>query len=306
MDNEQLKVFLAVVQQGSFGRVAEQKFVTQRAVSRQISRLETEIGVKLFKRSNNHITLTPAGKYFAERAQEYLNNFDSTVSELKNIAKSVEETLYIGYFSIFDAFIMEKEIINYQKSKSQPPISFFTTEESVEHSLADLALNKLDCAYINHYGSYDIPQADLYEYMPVYSNEMVLGISKQNKLSEKEYLDEDDLVGQTLCYYSIENSDFMRKTFAATVDEKIRNYQIERVSSIEQLMTSTALNQSIAYIPRGLIDQIMQPDPEIVYRHFRSKQKNQKYSMQLIYLKTNKSKALESFVQSIKNFNLQK
>ncbi|MDF7638244.1 LysR family transcriptional regulator [Lactobacillus sp. ESL0791] len=303
MDSEQLKVFLAVVQQGSFGRVAEQKYVTQRAVSRQISRLETEIGVCLFNRTHNRISLTPAGKYFAGRAQEYLNNFDATVSELRNISQSTEDTLYVGYFSIFDAYIMEKEIINYQKT-GLPRINFSTSEESVEHSLADLALNKLDCAYINHYGTYDIPHNSLYELVPVYSNEMVLGISRQNPLSLKKYIDESDLEGQTLFYYSNENSDFMRKTFTATLHKNSIKYRIERVSSIEQLMTSTALNQGIAYIPRGLINLIMQPDDEITYCHLRSKQQDQKYSMQLIYLKNNRSKALKNFVKSIKNGKL--
>lgn len=304
MDSEQIKVFLAVTQQGSFGRVAEQRYVTQRAVSRQISRLENEIGVKLFNRTNNRISLTPAGKYFAGRAQEYLNNLNLTVSELKHISQSDEETLSVGYFSIFDAYIMEKEIIDYQKKQLTPKITFCTMEESVEHCLADLALNKLDCAYINHYGSYDVPQAELYEYVPVYSNEMVLGISKQNKLSHKKYIVENDLEGTTLFYYSNENSDFMRKTFTATLDKKDHRYQIERVSSIEQLMTGTALNQGIAYIPKGLIDLIMRPDPEIVYRYFRSQQKNQKYTMQLIYLKNNHSKALKSFVNSLKKLAL--
>lgn len=304
MDSEQIKVFLAVAQQGSFGRVAEQRYVTQRAVSRQISRLENEIGVKLFNRTNNRISLTPAGKYFAGRAQEYLNNFDLTISELKYISKSKEETLSIGYFSIFDAYIMEKEIINYQKLQLAPKINFFTMEESVEHCLADLVLNKLDCAYINHYGSYDIPQAELYEYVTVYANEMVLGISKQNKLSQKKYIDENDLDGVTLFYYSSENSDFMRKTFAATLNKNEHNYQIERVSSIEQLLTNTALNQGISYIPRGLIDYIMKPNSEIVYRQFRSQQQNQEYAMQLIYLKNNRSRALKSFVQSLKQFKI--
>ncbi|MBA1393725.1 LysR family transcriptional regulator, partial [Lactobacillus sp. XV13L] len=249
MDSEQLKVFLTVVQQGSFGRVAEQRYVTQRAVSRQMARLENEVGVELFDRTSNRISLTEAGKYFAGRAQEYLNNLDATVSELKNISKATGNTLYIGYFSIFDAFIMEREIINYQTKKLEPKIDFFTMEESVEHILTDLALNKLDCAYINHYGSYDIPQAAQYEFVPVYSNEMVMGISRQNVLSQKKYLTEKDLDGQTLFYYSSENSDFMRKTFTATLHKSMNNYQIERVSSIEQLMTSTALNQGIAYIP---------------------------------------------------------
>ena len=304
MDSEQLKVFLAVVQQGSFGRVAEERYVTQRAVSRQISRLENEIGVKLFTRTTNSIRLTAAGKYFASRAQEYLNNFDSTISELQNISNSDECTLYLSYFSIFDAYIMEKEIINYKRKKLLPEIRFITVEESVEHILADLVLNKLDCAYINHCGSYNIPQASLYEFLPVYSNEMVLGISKENSLSKKKHIDEKDLEGRTLFYYSNENSDFMRKTFTATLHKSETKYEIKRVSSIEQLMTSTALNQGIAYIPKGLIDHIMQPDSEIVYRRFHSQKQNQNYSMQMIYLKNNHSQALKSFVNSVREFQV--
>jgi LysR family transcriptional regulator, transcription activator of glutamate synthase operon len=299
MDSEQLTVFLDVVQQGSFGRVAKQRYVTQRAVSRQISRLETEIGVKLFKRTNNSINLTTAGKHFAGRAQEYLDNLNTAVTEVQDISKSEINALYIAYFSIFDAYIMEKEIINYRQSKL-PTIHFFTSEESVEHILADLALNKLDCAYINRYGVYDIPHAELYNLIPVYSNEMVLGISRQNPLSEKEYILESDLTRQTLFYYSSESSDFMRKTFQATLQHSANKYRIKRVSSIEQLMTYTALNKGISYIPKGLIDMIMQPDEEIIYRHFLSEQRNQSYTMQLIYLKNNKSKALKSFIKSVK------
>lgn len=64
MDIEQLKNFLAAAQLGSFQRVADQQFISQRTVSKQMTSLEDELGVQLFFRGPNKITLTNAGTYF--------------------------------------------------------------------------------------------------------------------------------------------------------------------------------------------------------------------------------------------------
>ena len=73
MDTEQLKNYLAVAQLGSFQKVADQKFISQRTVSKQMANLEDELGVQLFFRGPNKVTLTNAGNYFVQRATELLN-----------------------------------------------------------------------------------------------------------------------------------------------------------------------------------------------------------------------------------------
>ena len=57
---------LAAADEGSFSKAAVKVHVSQPALSQLIQRLEDELGVKLFVRKSNRVTLTPAGKIFYE------------------------------------------------------------------------------------------------------------------------------------------------------------------------------------------------------------------------------------------------
>ena len=68
MNFNQLKYFVAIVEQGSFWAAALEEYISQSSLSKQIKALENELGVVLFKRSGNKITLTEAGQCFYEYA----------------------------------------------------------------------------------------------------------------------------------------------------------------------------------------------------------------------------------------------
>ncbi len=65
---KQIRYFLAVAETGSFSLAATRLFVAQPALSRQIARMEAELGFALFVREPRGVVLTPAGELFRERA----------------------------------------------------------------------------------------------------------------------------------------------------------------------------------------------------------------------------------------------
>ncbi|MBB3452636.1 DNA-binding transcriptional LysR family regulator [Rhizobium sp. BK313] len=67
-----LETFSRAARLGSFSAAAEQGGVTHGAVSRQISRLERWLGVRLFARQARGVSLTPEGMRFFARTQEAL------------------------------------------------------------------------------------------------------------------------------------------------------------------------------------------------------------------------------------------
>jgi DNA-binding transcriptional LysR family regulator len=73
MDINQLEVLVTVTREKSFSRAAEALNRTQPAVSQAISRLEQDLGEKLFDRSSKDGTLTPAGEVLVEYAKQMLN-----------------------------------------------------------------------------------------------------------------------------------------------------------------------------------------------------------------------------------------
>lgn len=64
--DEKLRYFLYAAQTLSFKKAAAHFFVSATAVSKGVSSLEDEIGVKLFNRHNNSIELSQAGQHFTK------------------------------------------------------------------------------------------------------------------------------------------------------------------------------------------------------------------------------------------------
>lgn len=65
-----LRYFLTVVREGGINRAAEVLHITQPALSRQLSQLEEDVGVKLFSRGARKITLANGGILLRRRAKD--------------------------------------------------------------------------------------------------------------------------------------------------------------------------------------------------------------------------------------------
>ena len=96
MELRELKYFLAVAREQSISKAAETLFITQPNLSRQMKNLETEIGQPLFIRGTRKITLTEAGTLLRKRAEEIIDLYTKTESELHSPIADVSGDVYIG------------------------------------------------------------------------------------------------------------------------------------------------------------------------------------------------------------------
>lgn len=74
--NSALQAFEAAARHGSFARAAEELARTEGAVSRQIGRLESFLGVTLFERIGNRVRLAPNGARYATQVREVLDRLE--------------------------------------------------------------------------------------------------------------------------------------------------------------------------------------------------------------------------------------
>ena len=79
-----LRAFEAVARRLSFSAAAEELFLTQSAVSRQIRSLEEELGATLFLRGTRHVELAPDGKLLLAAVEPMLARLDSTVRQIRS------------------------------------------------------------------------------------------------------------------------------------------------------------------------------------------------------------------------------
>ena len=72
MNIRDLKYLIAIADHGHFGMAAQACFVSQPALSMQIKKLETTLGVQLIERTTKSIWLTEIGQLVTEQAREVL------------------------------------------------------------------------------------------------------------------------------------------------------------------------------------------------------------------------------------------
>ncbi|MDE7329670.1 MAG: LysR family transcriptional regulator [Clostridia bacterium] len=96
MELRELKYFLAVAREESISKAALSLFVTQPNLSRQMQNLEKEAGQQLFIRGSRKITLTEAGRLLRKRAEEIIDLYEKTASELKSPITDLSGDIYIG------------------------------------------------------------------------------------------------------------------------------------------------------------------------------------------------------------------
>lgn len=81
-NSEELAIFVAVVENGSFSRAAEQLEMANSAVSRTIKKLENKLGVELLTRTTRQIKLTQEGEVYFRRVQFILQEMAVAENEL--------------------------------------------------------------------------------------------------------------------------------------------------------------------------------------------------------------------------------
>jgi DNA-binding transcriptional LysR family regulator len=87
MDFDQLHTFLEIVRLKSFSKAAQTCYRTQPAISAQVRQLEQELRAELFERFGSRISLTTAGRIFADYAEQMLElrrRAQDTIAELES------------------------------------------------------------------------------------------------------------------------------------------------------------------------------------------------------------------------------
>jgi DNA-binding transcriptional LysR family regulator len=90
---DQLRAFIAAVEEGSFSAGARKLHRAQSAVSELVSNLEAQLGVALFDRSERYPKLTPAGVQLVADARSVVANVDLLKARAKGISHGLESEL---------------------------------------------------------------------------------------------------------------------------------------------------------------------------------------------------------------------
>ena len=117
MNDLQIDYFMAVATNLSFTKTSEELYVSQPAISKQISQLEKELGVRLFTRSNKKTELTEAGRLYYDLFSRYKADLIKTRIEAEHLMESKKGLIRVGFLEGWDLFGIIPEMTKKYKSR---------------------------------------------------------------------------------------------------------------------------------------------------------------------------------------------
>ncbi|MCF2860998.1 MULTISPECIES: LysR family transcriptional regulator [Pseudoalteromonas] len=137
-----LIMLLEVVEQGSFSKAAEMRNIDRSVISKQISKLEDELGVRLLNRTTRSFSLTAAGAEMVKKAKELRLLLNDTVQLAENYHQEPRGLLRITTSTILGRRYIQPVINDFQKRFPQVSIDM-----RLDDRLVDMVSEGFDLAF---------------------------------------------------------------------------------------------------------------------------------------------------------------
>ena len=122
---DQLRAFIAAVDEGSFSAGARRLNRAQSAVSELVSNLEAQIGVQLFDRSERYPKLTPAGVLLVADARTVVANVDLLKARAKGISGGLEPELSAVIDVLFPIAVIAESALEFRVRFPRTPLRLY-------------------------------------------------------------------------------------------------------------------------------------------------------------------------------------
>ena len=110
MDIRYYQTFLTLAETRHFGQAAARCHMSPSAVSRQLQRLEQQVGQRLIERDNRQVHLTPAGRHFLEYARKAVDDWQQLRSDLSASQTTLSGTVTV-YGSVTASYGLMTQIL---------------------------------------------------------------------------------------------------------------------------------------------------------------------------------------------------
>ena len=177
-----LKCFMAVAETLNFTKAAQSLFLTQQAVSRNVSALEEELGMKLVIRDTHSVKLSPCGEIYYQEIRRMYSEYIHLVGELRSQFGDQTKILNLGVVDSPDFYRFLQAFHDYQKTQPDG-FSLRVIIEPPDKLQEKLISRELDAILtMNCF----ITEGEIFESWALAPVKMRLCVAKKNRLFKKD------------------------------------------------------------------------------------------------------------------------
>ena len=232
----------AIAQHKHFRKAADACFVSQPTLSGQVKKLEQTLGVTLFDRSTKQVTLTAKGVSLLAQIEVILEQ----TQILKELASASNEPLQgkitIGIIPTIAPYLLPTLLTSMKEAFVDSQFAFIEMQTAT--ILDALNNGELDFAILA-----DVAELNHYHTIPLYKEDFLVAVSKDNALAKHKKVALSDLQGCSLLMLSDGHcfKDQAQKfCFSAGVD--VSNQY--KGNSLETLLALVAMDDGVTFVPK--------------------------------------------------------
>ncbi len=241
-DLQQLQAFVAVAERGNFRAGADHIHLSAPALSRRIDKLETILGARLFNRTTREVELTPLGRVFLERARAALDDLESAMLGISDIAASRSGLVTVACVPSAAIYFLPSVVRSF--SERYPLVRIRVIDEAASQVLTSVVSGESDFG-ISFMGS-QIPGVD---FDPIHTDPFVLAVPSGHALARRKTLAWADLAAERMIAVARSSGNRQLLDDALAKAGVNPSYRFE-VSHIATLLGMVDAGLGLAAVPR--------------------------------------------------------
>ncbi len=258
MNIRDLEYIVAVSRHQHFGKAANFCNVSQPTLSGQIKKLEEQLNVKLFERSNKHIRLTDTGAQIVAIAQRILNEVQTIHTTAKLSQDPLSGKFRLGAFPTLSTYLFPSLVTKI--TQVLPKLRLILIEEKTDKLLEQLSSGQIDSALLA------LPLAhDNFQTLALFEDKFKLAVPSTHPLASRHTVAMGDLTNTQLLL--LEEGHCLRDQAMEVCQLTGAAEQDFRATGLETLRQMVRAGTGITLMPEIAISK--HPDTEIAYIAFR-------------------------------------
>ncbi|MFK7976033.1 MAG: hydrogen peroxide-inducible genes activator [Halioglobus sp.] len=263
----ELRYLVALADTGHFRKAAEQCNVSQPTLSIAIKKLEGELGISLFERSRQKVTVTPTGERIVEQAKTVIQETKNLVTMAELGKDPLGSMLSVGAIYTVGPYLFPRLVSNLQQAAPTMPLFI---EESYTASLrVKLSSGELDAIFV----ALPFTEPDVV-CREIYDETFVVLMAEDHPLAEKDEVDPVAvaehrvlLLGEGHCFRDqvLEACPGLQQAIRS---DYAQGHAVVEGSSLETLKHMVASGLGITVLPKTAADVVTYGERSLAVRPF--------------------------------------
>jgi len=293
MELRHLRYFIAVAEELHFGRAAQRLHVSQPPLSQQIRQFENELGVRLFERTTQRVTLTEAGRALLPEVRAVLAQSERAVRAARAAARGEVQRLEVSFVVTLDHGLVSHVIAAFRKR--HPKVAIGLTQMTSVEQIVALRDGRIDAGFVRMPLEHRGVECDLIARDP-----FVVALPATHRLARRRLVDLRQLAGEP--FVMLEASQHP-KFHAATLElcrkAGFEPHVVQESERLQNLTVMVAGGIGLALLPQSM--NVLRT-PGMVFRHLSGAAGKVLLDTGLIYRKGERSEIVDAFLDTARRY----